>query len=340
MEAIFAPENIIKKIVGLNKNCVIILGNEPVVCNHIKTDIKLFTDLNNIENKSISFDSSNKLDQIKPLFENTSLFSNQTLFSISIAGGRILDETKKFLIKVISEDVNEDLFLIHFKNFTKELIKSAWFIKLKESSIQLEAKEPNTQQIQEAIKVRANFYNLSLDDESLSLLSNLSLGNLLAAENEIIKLSLLDIKTNINVKKLISHISNGSKFDTFKLLDYCMSGQIQKTAQALSYFEEEGVEPLILNGMFSWIFTAISKLKFSSDSSVTNTMLIELRIFGTTQGLVRTSLNKLSSKQIEASLLKIKEIDLICKGLHRGDPWLEINRFVFGISRLFNKKTA
>ena len=119
-----------------------------------------------------------------------------------------------------------------------------------------------------------------------------------------------------------------------------MSGQIKKTAQALSYFEEQGIEPLMLNGMFSWVFTAISKLKFSSDRSVTNSKLIELRIFGTTQELVRTSLTILSSRQVAASLIKIKEIDLICKGMCIGDPWLEINRFVFGISRLFNKKSA
>ena len=219
-------------------------------------------------------------------------------------------------------------------------MKSAWFNEIKRSSLQLEAKEPTIQQIQDAIKVRANFYNLNLDDESLSLLSNLSLGNLLAAENEIIKLSLLDINTNIDAKKLISHISNGSKFDSFKLLDFCMTGQIKKTAQALSYFEEEGIEPLILNGLFSWVFTAISKLKFSPNDSVTNEKLIELRIFGTTQALVRTSLDKLTSNQVEASLIKIKEIDLICKGMCIGDSWLEINRFAFGISRLFNKKTA
>ena len=339
MEVIFAPKNIIQKIQGLNKNCVIILGDEPVVSNHIKSDIKNYTDLNNIEYKLISFDSSNKLDQIRPLFENSSLFSSKTIFSISIASGRILEETKSFLVKIISEN-NNDFFIIHFHNSTKELLKSAWFNKMKESSIQIEAKEPNTQQIQKAIKTRANFYNLSLDNESISLLSNLSLGNLLAAENEIIKLSLLGIKTDIDVKELISHISNGSKFDSFKLLDYCMSGQTKKTAQALSYFEEEGIEPLMLNGMFSWVFTAISKLKFSSDRSVTNSKLIELRIFGTTQELVRSSLNKLSSNQIEASLVKIKEIDLICKGIHTGDPWLELNRFAFGISRLFNKKIA
>ena len=339
MEAIFAPKNIIEKIKGLNKNCVIVLGNEPVVSNHIKKEIRSFTDLNNIEYQSITFGAPDKINDIKQFFDTGSLFSNKTLFNISIPGGRVLEDTKKFIIKVIAENSN-DYFIVHFQKITKELLKSSWFQELNKKSLQLEAKEPDSNQIQQAIKARADFHNVNLDNESISLLSNLSLGNLLSAENEVIKLSLAGLGAEIDIKKLISHISNGSKFDSFKLLDYCMSGEMQKTAQALSYFEEEGIEPLILNGMFSWIFTAISKIKFSADSSVTNKKLIELRIFGTTQQLVRTSVNKLSSKQIEASLIKIKEIDLICKGLHIGNPWLEINRFVFGIARLFNKKTA
>ena len=339
MEVIFAPKNIVERIKKLNKNCVIVLGNEPVVSNHIKKEIRSFTNSNNIEYQSITFSAPDKINEIKKLFDNGSLFSNETLFSISIPAGRVLEDTKKFIIKVVAENSN-NFFIIHFQKSTKELLKSSWFHELRKKSIQLEANEPTLNQIQHAIKVRADFHNVNLDNESISLLSNLSSSNLLSAENEIIKLSLLGLGTEIDIKKLLSHISNGSKFDSFKLIDYCMSGDMQKTAQALSYFEEEGIEPLILNGLFSWMFTAISKLKFSADSSVTNSKLIELRIFGTSQEIVRSSLAKLSSKQVEASLIKIREIDLICKGLHIGDPWLEINRFVFGISRLFNKKTA
>ena len=338
MEAIFAPKNILKKLQDSNKNCLIILGNEPVVSNHIKKDIKSSTNSNSFEYHPIVIDSSLKIEQLKLLFENNSLFSNRMLFNINIPGGRITEEIKKFIIKVISENTN-DLFIFHFQSATKDLLKSSWFNDIKKIAIQLEAKEPAVHQIEEAVKIRANFYKLNLDNESLSLLSNLSLGNLLAAENEIIKLSLLDTNTDIDAKKLISLMSNGSKFDSFQLLDFCMTGRIEKTAQALSYFEEEGMEPILLNGIFSWIFTAISKLKFSLIEPISSKKLTELRIFGSSQGLVRNSINKLSSKQIEASLIKIKEIDLICKGLKIGDPWLEINRFAFGISRLFNKKS-
>ncbi len=339
MEAIFAPKNIIGKIKELNKNCVIILGNEPVVSNHIKKEIRSFTDLNNIEYQAINLDAANKINEIKLLFENESLFSNEKIFSISMPAGRVLVETKNFISSVIINNP-KDFFIIHFQKPTKELLKSTWYQEIKKQSVEFEANEPTLNQIQHAIKIRSGFHNLELDNESISLLSNLSLGNLLSAENEIIKLSLVELGSDIDIKKLIAHISNGSKFDSFKLLDYCMSGQIKQTLQALAYFEEEGIEPLMINGLFSWIFTAISKLKFSPDDLVTNSRLIELRIFGTSQNLVRNSLKKLSFNQVEASLLKIKEIDLICKGISVGNPWLEINRFAFGISRIFNKKTA
>ena len=54
----FSPKEIIEKIKELNKNCIIILGNEPVVSNHIKKEIRCFSDLNNIEYKSINLDTS------------------------------------------------------------------------------------------------------------------------------------------------------------------------------------------------------------------------------------------------------------------------------------------
>ncbi|MGE4597218.1 MAG: DNA polymerase III subunit delta, partial [Methylophilaceae bacterium] len=66
----------------------------------------------------------------------------------------------------------------------------------------------------------------------------------------------------------------------------------------------------------------------------------KLRIFGNSQTLVLNALKGLSASQINASLNKIKEIDLICKGILVGEPWLELNRFSFGIARIMNKKSA
>ena len=164
----FSPKEIIEKIKELNKNCIIILGNEPVVSNHIKKEIRCFSDLNNIEYKSINLDKTTKLNDVKPLFENDSLFTNKTQFSILISSGRLLDGIKQFIVKVILDNT-DDLFVFRFQNPTKELLKSSWFQEINKKSIQLEAEEPNSQKIQQAIKARADFHGLNIDNESIAL---------------------------------------------------------------------------------------------------------------------------------------------------------------------------
>ena len=54
MEAILAPRNILKKLQDSKKNSLIILGNEPVVSNHIKKDIKESTDIEKFEYQPIT----------------------------------------------------------------------------------------------------------------------------------------------------------------------------------------------------------------------------------------------------------------------------------------------
>ena len=45
----------------------------------------------------------------------------------------------------------------------------------------------------------------------------------------------------------------------------------------------------------------------------------------------------MTKNQIEGVLSRIKNIDLICKGIKNGDPWLELNRLSFGLARIHNK---
>ena len=92
----------------------------------------------------------------------------------------------------------------------------------------------------------------------------------------------------------------------------------------------------MINGLYAWIFKAIANIKISKNGQYTQNDFLKLRIFGPSQNLVINCVNNLSVKQIEASLNKIRDIDLICKGLITGSPWLELNRFVIGLSRILS----
>jgi DNA polymerase-3 subunit delta len=229
-----------------------------------------------------------------------------------------------------------DFYIISSEINPKDFKKSSWYKCLQKLSVITEANEPNTTEIIKLIKVRAVLYGLDLADDAISLIANFTEGNLLAAENEIIKLSLLHQGSTISATMLSKLLSNSSKYDGFKLIESCLKGKISDTHKAIKYLEEEGIEPLMINGLYSWIFRAISNIKISKAGKCTQNDFLKLRIFGPSQNLVINCVNNLSVKQIEASLNKIRDIDLICKGLITGSPWLELNRFVIGLSRILS----
>ena len=204
-------------------------------------------------------------------------------------------------------------------------------------SLILEANEPAPKNFKETVSLRANFYGLSFTDGAIEMLSQLNMGNFLLVENELIKLQLMFDKNEINEKKLINHLSNGAKYDTFDLINASLLGNKKIAINSLKCLCENGVDPLAVNGLFAWIFKAIAIFKDRNQISPKYEEFTKMRIFGASQMLVKNSLNTLSKRQIEKVLIRIKNIDLICKGIIVGDPWLELNRLSFGLAHILNK---
>jgi len=332
----FVPENLLDKLNKQNKSFIVAYGNEPVLINSIKKDLSRSCKELNIEKQSIVYDLKISIDEMKSKFQNESLFSQKTLIEITFSNGKISTDVKKFL-KSISSKINNDIFIIYFVNPTKEFLKTAWYTKFIENCMTISAQEPSPSEIRTAIKQRAIFYKINIDEEGLEILTNMSLGNLLFAENEIKKLSLLFKEDLIKVKDLVHQLSNGSKFDGFQLLELCINGERDKTLLAIKNLQQEAIYPIMINGIFAWFFRALIKLKYSPNS-VSNSSFQKLRIFGNSKKLASKALLKLNVNEIERSLKKIKEIDFISKGLQEGDAWFELNAFCFRISRIMSKK--
>ena len=326
----------IDKLRSNNKNCIILLGSEPVIKNYTLSLCHNYFKKKEYGIESISINSSTEANDLKPIFSDGSLFNSNNLYKILVSKGRISDDIKSFITQLLINK-SDDFYIINAEADSKDFKKSSWYKSLQKFSITTEANEPNSTDIIELIKARAKLHGLNLTDEAINLITELTEGNLLAAENEIIKLSLLHNVNTISAGEISALLSNNSKYDGFKLIEFSLKGKISETHKAITHLEDEGIEPLMINGLYAWVFRAISNIKISKDGQYTQNDFLKLRIYGPSQNLVINCINNLSVKQIEASLNKIKDIDLICKGLLIGDPWLELNRFVIGLSRILSK---
>ena len=337
MHSLNFSEIIIEKARMKGKNAILIVGEEPVIKKHINNVIQKFSNQNNLEQIRINIESAKKLNTINAKFTNDTLFSQGSILKISISTGKINEEIKKFLISEALKKETNNFFIFFFKQNLKDFSKLSWPKPLKDISITLEASEPTPKNFKEMVSLRADFYSLSFTDGAIEMLSQLTLGNFLLVENELMKLQLIFDKTEINEKKLINHLSNGAKYDSFDLINASLLGNKKITINSLRCLYENGVDPLSVNSLFAWIFKAIAKFKAKNIISPHYNEFMRMRIFGSSQVLVKNTLNTLSKNQIETILIRIKDIDLICKGLNKGDPWLELKRLSFGLSRIVNK---
>ena len=336
MLAKFAPTNILSNIKENKKKCLVIVGTEPIQICAVKDDVNKSCQIDSIDKIKIKVENGIDLNQLDHSFNNQSLFSSQTIYEFEVSDGIIKKEIKENILKKIDE--NEDsYFIFYFKKDFKEYKKQNWFELLKNLSLTIVAEEPNVEQIFQAITDRMRFHQVTLSSEAKKLLINYSMSNLMQAENDIKKLKLIYGKQEIDESLLSSLITNGSKYDGFNFIEYCINGDIKKTNEAALYLEEEGVQPLMINGLFAWFFKAVSRIKLSNDQSINSNILNKLRVFGAFQNLALQTIRSLSIKQIEACLNKIQEIDQIGKGIKMGDTWLEMNRFSIGIAKMMNK---
>jgi len=334
----FAPTNILTDLKENKKNCLVIVGKEPIQIGTIKDDINQSCQKNSIDKILIKVENGIDLNQLDHTFNNQSLFSSQIIYDFEVSDGIIKKEIKESILKKIGEHT-DSYFIFYFKKDFKEFKKQNWYEILKHLSQIIIAEEPNTEQITQAIKDRAHFRQVKLTDEAKKLLTNYSMGNLMQAENDIKKLKLIYDKQEVDESMLLSLITNGSKYDGFNFIEHCINGDMKKTNEAAQYLKEEGVQPLMINGLFAWFFKAVSRIKLSSNQSINTNVLMKLRIFGTSQNLASQTIRSLTTKQVVACLNKIQEIDQIGKGIKMGDPWLEINRFSMGIAKMMNRGT-
>ena len=332
----FAPTNILTDLKENKKNCLVIVGKEPIQICTIKDDINKSCQKNSIDKILIKVENGIDLNQLDHTFNNQSLFSSQIIYEFEVSDGIIKKEIKESILKKIGEH-KDSYFIFYFKKDFKEFKKQNWYEILKHLSQIIIAEEPNTEQITQAIKDRAHFRQVKLTDEAKKLLTNYSMGNLMQAENDIKKLKLIYDKQEVDESMLLSLITNGSKYDGFNFIEHCINGDMKKTNEAAQYLKEEGVQPLMINGLFAWFFKAVSRIKLSSNQSINTNVLMKLRIFGTSQNLASQTIRSLTAKQVVACLNKIQEIDQIGKGIKMGDPWLEINRFSMGIAKMMNR---
>ena len=279
--------------------------------------------------------------QLKASSQSISLFASRRLIELHIPSGKPGIEGSKALQEFAANLPGDTISLVTLPKLDKTGQGSAWFSALEKVGVVVPLQTVEIERLPRWIGNRLQAQGQQVDEATLEFLANQVEGNLLAAHQEIQKLGLLYPAGALDPEAVREAVLNVSRYDVFQLGDALLAGDPARTAKILQGLEAEGAQPLALLGVLAWLLRGVTRVKMAETrgENLANAMQ-QAKIWGDRQSQVKRMLARVSLRQLQAAMLKMAEIDRICKGIAPGKPWLEISRLCIGLARSGTRRQA
>lgn len=176
---------------------------------------------------------------------------------------------------------------------------------------------------------RARQRKLTIASAALALLVERTEGNLLAALQELDKLSLRFGETPVTLEHMESEVSNNAHYDVFSLNDALLRGDTMISLKILNTLQLEGSEPLSILGA---LMGDMRKLAGASEAIAAGTSLQtavqQLNAWPKHKPMLfQEALRRLNVQQTRQMIKLLGTIDLARKGMNAQDPWVLLQQF-------------
>lgn len=180
--------------------------------------------------------------------QTQSLFSTQQLIELYMPEAAPGREGGEALRQFIEHQSADQLLVISGKHVTKTTQNTKWFKSLEQHGVFIPVYAPDKDRLPQYINNRAQHHKVKLERDAVLLLSQWYEGNLLALEQELMKLALQqpDRVEPWHADELSAASSDQSRYDIFTLRDTLLEGNLNRYLHCLERIAETGEEPVLI----------------------------------------------------------------------------------------------
>jgi DNA polymerase-3 subunit delta len=273
-----------------------------------------------------------------------SLFADKQVVELRIPSGKPGKEGSAALQQMASQAQGNDatLTLVILPRLDKLTKASAWFAAL-ESGVTLGVEPIERAVLPQWIAQRlaAQGQRVSTGEEgqrTLQFFADRVEGNLLAAHQEIQKLSLLHPAGELKFEQIESAVLNVARYDVFKLSEAVLAGQAVRVQRMLDGLQAEGEAEVLVHYTLSEDIRALKRVKDAMRQGKPMPMALrEQRVWGAKERLFERILPRLSEATLVHLLHSAHQVDGIVKGLKVPDwptnAWQALHQLALGMAR-------
>jgi DNA polymerase-3 subunit delta len=264
--------------------------------------------------------------------DNLSLFAQQKLIEIRIAGGKPGIDGSQALGRYAAALPPDTVSLVSLPGLEWAQTKSKWFGALTEAGHSIQCRDVPREQLPQWISRRLAVNQQQADREALEFLAHRLEGNLLAARQEIDKLALLLPPGKLALPDVEQAVTDVARFDATEIQDALLAGDPARCARVLESLRQEGEAVPKVMWQIAATLRLLAKLKSAiRQGQPVAAALKANRIWDRRQPLVQGALRRVSDAVLDSALLDAARIDRQAKGLEGGDPWNDMLRLCLGL---------
>ena len=259
-----------------------------------------------------------------------SLFSSRKIVDVRLPTGRPGRDGAAALVTLAQAADPDVLLLVSCAKWDTSIRKSKWASTLAQAGVLVEIWPIKPQQLPQWIRQRMNAAGLNPDPDAVTMLAELVEGNLLAAQQEIDKLVLLEQGPRVTPEDVTRAVANSARFDAFRLVECALQGRLDECLRVAAGLQRTHVAIQAVSGALHRELMLTDTVRTSLQSGEKDsTVFGKLRIWPARQAPIRQALQRLTSFDFGESFRALALIDRQSKGRAAGDPWQTLDRLLW-----------
>lgn len=259
-----------------------------------------------------------------------SLFADKKLLELRLPSGKPGVEGAKQLQKLAAQPPSPDVvILLILPKLDGQTLKSKWFSSLEKVGTVLAANAIEREKLGAWISQRLRAQQQTISREGEQLFVDRVEGNLLAAKQEIERLSLIAPQGELSIDLLDRTVGNVARFDPFDLASAWMQNDAARARRMVRVLQQEGESEVLILWAISEDVRALLQIHEERlHGRDLATLLRDYRIWGRKRQLIEPALQRLKPARLIEALHACAQIDRIIKGAQVGDAWNALEKLL------------
>lgn len=310
----------------------LISGDEPLLATEAADHVRAAARSQQYTERQVFHADSISWEQFLAESQSMSLFAEKRILELRIDNSKPGDKGAKALVEYVSSPPEDTLLLVITGKLDRSQQRSKWVQGLENSGGHIQVWPVDAKHMPGWLGQRLKQCAIDADRDALQLLADRVEGNLLAAQQEVEKLSLL-VSGKVDLDAMEQAVANSARYDLYTLIDRALDGNSSDTIRTLDGLREEGTEPtLILWSLTRELRQLISVQEFVAQGERLEVAVRQAGVWAKRQPLVHKAARRLSLEALKLLLILAREADQQIKGRMPGSPWLSLREITMGFT--------